>query len=90
MKPSKNYIDEKGNYHNIENLTLTQIYDSGVEEGYRIAKQEGERIIAQVKIEDAQLTKMIDELAERIKKGEFLLYDSISGDDSIESENKEE
>ena len=40
MKPSKNYIDEKGNYHNIENLTLTQIHDRGVEEGYRIAKQD--------------------------------------------------
>lgn len=40
MKPSKNYIDEKGNYHNIQNMTLAQIYDSGVEEGYRIAKQE--------------------------------------------------
>ena len=40
MKPIKNYIDEKGNYHNVQNLTLTQIYDSGVEEGYRIAKQE--------------------------------------------------
>lgn len=40
MRPSKNYIDEKGNYHNIENLTLAQIHDRGVEEGYRIAKQE--------------------------------------------------
>ena len=40
MKPEKNYIDEHGNYHNIQNLTLTQIYDSGVEEGYRIAKEE--------------------------------------------------
>jgi len=39
-KPKKNYIDEKGNYHNIQNFTLTQIYDSGVEEGYRIAKME--------------------------------------------------
>lgn len=42
MRPTKNYIDEKGNYHNIENLTLTQIYDRGVEEGYRIAKMEGQ------------------------------------------------
>ena len=40
MRPCKNYIDEKGNYHNVENLTLTQIYDRGVEEGYRIAKAE--------------------------------------------------
>ena len=40
MRPCKNYIDEKGNYHNVENLTLAQIYDKGVEEGYRIAKME--------------------------------------------------
>lgn len=40
MKPTTNYIDEKGNYHNIENLTLAQIHDRGVEEGYRIAKME--------------------------------------------------
>ena len=43
MRSSKNYIDEKGNYHNIQNLTLAQIYDSGVEEGYRIAKQEAQK-----------------------------------------------
>ena len=42
MTPNKNYIDERGNYHNIENLTLAQIYDKGVEEGYRIAKMEQE------------------------------------------------
>lgn len=40
MRPCKNYIDEKGNYHNVENLTLAQIHDRGVEEGYRIAKME--------------------------------------------------
>ncbi len=42
MTPNKNYIDERGNYHNIENLTLRQIYDRGAEEGYRIAKMEQE------------------------------------------------
>lgn len=42
MRPCKNYIDEKGNYHNVENLTLAQIHDRGVEEGYRIAKMEQE------------------------------------------------
>lgn len=31
----KNYIDEKGNYQNIENLTLIQIYNQGYNEGYR-------------------------------------------------------
>ena len=39
-EPKKNYIDEHGNYMNVQNFTLTQIYDSGVEEGFRIAKQE--------------------------------------------------
>lgn len=34
----KNYIDERGNYQNVENLTLTQIYDRGVEDGYRSAR----------------------------------------------------
>ena len=34
-----NYIDEQGNYHNNLNLTLTQIYDSGVELGSSVAKE---------------------------------------------------
>lgn len=41
MKPQKNYIDERGNYHNVENLTLTQIHDRASEEGYRLGKAEG-------------------------------------------------
>lgn len=43
MKPKRNYIDERGNYHNIENLTLAQIYARGMAEGYSIgiAKMEG-------------------------------------------------
>ena len=40
MKPQKNYIDERGNYHNVENLTLTQIHDRASEEGYRLGKAE--------------------------------------------------
>jgi hypothetical protein len=40
MKPQKNYIDERGNYHNVENLTLTQIHDRASEEGYRLGKVE--------------------------------------------------
>lgn len=39
-KPSKNYIDKNGNYHNIENLTLAEIYRKGVDDGYKIAKLE--------------------------------------------------
>lgn len=40
MNPQKNYIDAKGNYHNVENLTLTQIHDRASEEGYRLGKAE--------------------------------------------------
>lgn len=29
----KNYIDEKGNYHNVENLSLADIYQHGFYEG---------------------------------------------------------
>lgn len=42
-EPKKNYIDRKGVYHNIQNFTLAQIYDSGVEQGYRLAKMEEEK-----------------------------------------------
>lgn len=28
----QNYIDEKGNYHNVEKLTLAQIYKRGIED----------------------------------------------------------
>ena len=33
----KNYIDKKGNYQNVENLTLAQIYNEGVKTGAEIA-----------------------------------------------------
>lgn len=41
MSVQKNYIDAKGNYHNVENLTLTQIHDRASEEGYRLGMTEG-------------------------------------------------
>lgn len=43
MNPQKNYIDERGNYHNVENLTLTQIHDRASEEGYRLGKAEAQQ-----------------------------------------------
>lgn len=45
MKPKKNYIDERGNYHNVENLTLTQIHDRAGEEGYRLGKSEAKQAL---------------------------------------------
>lgn len=42
----QNYIDGKGVYHNELNLTLAQIYDSGVEFGCEVsAKDKAEDII---------------------------------------------
>ena len=35
----KNYIDDQGNYINIENLTLAEIYYKGVEEGRKASEQ---------------------------------------------------
>lgn len=35
----QNYIDGKGNYHNEQNLTLAQIYDSGVEFGCKVTAE---------------------------------------------------
>ena len=35
----QNYIDGKGVYHNELNLTLTQIYDSGVEFGCKVTAE---------------------------------------------------
>ena len=37
----KNYIDEKGNYINIENLSLKQIYDRGFEAGKKSKEEKG-------------------------------------------------
>lgn len=31
----QNYIDAQGNYHNVENLTLTQIYEQGFRSGLK-------------------------------------------------------
>lgn len=31
----QNYIDAQGNYHNVENLTLAQIYDRGFQMGLK-------------------------------------------------------
>lgn len=36
-----NYVDERGNYQNIENLTLMQIYNRGFQKGFEEGKREG-------------------------------------------------
>ena len=36
-----NYVDDRGNYQNVENLTLKQIYDRAYKQGYEWGKYEG-------------------------------------------------
>lgn len=33
--PKKNYFDEKGNYINVENLSLREIFERGFDEGFK-------------------------------------------------------
>lgn len=57
----QNYIDGKGVYHNELNLTLTQIYDSGVEFGCKVAAEDkAEDIINELE----NIKKEISELLE--------------------------
>ncbi len=37
----KNYIDKKGNYHNVENLSLAEIYQHGFYEGRKACYYKG-------------------------------------------------
>ena len=34
-EPKKNYIDKAGNYHNVESLSLAEIYLAGHQDGYK-------------------------------------------------------
>ena len=37
----KNYFDDKGNYINVENLSLREIYERGFDEGFKRGYLEG-------------------------------------------------
>ena len=39
--PKKNYFDDKGNYINVENLSLREIYERGFDEGFKRGYPEG-------------------------------------------------
>lgn len=52
-----NYIDGKGNYHNELNLTLAQIYDSGVEFGCKVTAK---GIIEELEKIKAEIQGLID------------------------------
>ena len=41
MKDKKNYIDSRGVYHNVENLTLNEIYLRGFDAGREYGKMLG-------------------------------------------------
>ncbi len=55
-----NYIDGKGVYHNELNLTLAQIYDSGVEFGHSVAKEEFVKELEKLKAEVHDIRLEID------------------------------
>ena len=59
----KNYIDEKGNYINVENLSLAEIYNRGREEGYKKGYVDGS-----LKTPNP-MTETADELFLKIKGG---------------------
>ena len=71
-----NYIDGKGVYHNELNLTLAQIYDSGVEFGCKVtAKDKAEDIIA-------ELEKIKAEIKDYSKTLEFINHTTFVSEEN--------
>ena len=70
---AKNYIDEKGNYINVENLSLIEIYNEGRVEGYKrgyvhgcLSRPELENISSS---EKKDVSNLADELFKRLMGG---------------------
>lgn len=59
----QNYIDGKGNYHNEQNLTLAQIYDSGVEFGCKVTAKGIIEELEKIKAEIKELAFLFDDLS---------------------------
>ena len=68
----KNYIDENGNYHNVQQFTLAQIFDSGVEEGYRRSKLQSRDMVADLfyGMSDTMQMAVLDIMKVTQQKGE--------------------
>ena len=82
MTPKKNYIDSKGNYINSQNLSLADIYNSGLEEGYRIAKDESEYLKKRFDLEGQILN---EEIIKAVNPGNYskvseIIIDPVKGD----------
>lgn len=62
---SKNHFDEKGNYVNVENLTLRQIFEQGFDTGYKRGYIDG------ALHKDESIPATADYLFDKIMKGDF-------------------
>lgn len=58
-----NHFDERGNYVNVENLTLKQIYERGFDEGFKKGYIEG------ALHKDSDISKMTDDLYNKLMGG---------------------
>lgn len=72
-EPTKNYIDKSGNYVNIENLTLTEIFNRGREEGYKAGYIHGSlsrpELMNISPTEKKNVSELADELFKRLMGG---------------------
>ena len=59
----KNYIDSNGNYINVENLSLREIYERGFDEGFKKGYIEGSLH------KDSDISKMTDDLYNKLIGG---------------------
>lgn len=49
---AKNYFDDKGNYINVENLSLAEIFNRGREEGYKKGYIDGSLVMKEESVTD--------------------------------------
>ena len=59
----RNHFDEKGNYVNCENLTLAQIYERGMDEGYKKGYVDG------ALHKDTDISGIVDDLYTKLLGG---------------------
>ncbi len=84
----QNYIDGKGNYHNEQNLTLAQIYDSGVEFGCKVTAKGIVEELEKIKQEIQSIIALADSRGEDSKLAyqcQIVINERIS---ELKGENK--
>lgn len=63
MEKKTNYFDEHGNYINIENLSLRQIYERGFDEGFKKGYVDG------ALHKDTDISQLTDDLYNKLIGG---------------------